>query len=306
MYVNGVQQTDTETGAVVAATNNFVLGRELADTDSTYAATRIGYAAYYNNFITESQATQNFNALADRFRDHPLTGIVKEGLVLQLDAANAKDKLRANADGTCTNTTWPDLSGNGNDGTLANFSSCGASSGWNGDGSVGDPYRLKFGGDGDKTTIPTSTSLEAGGDNYTFELWVNVQSSTKLRTPIVDSSGYPWFQLKAGRSVTYRINSNDSIDISTLPTGWHHIILIGSSDGAKVYINGSLAGQHATIAGFSGEVSIGNRLGSSSSYSNLAKSYIAKYNRALSTDEIKQNCNALEHRFTAGDDICAN
>ena len=65
----------------------------------------------YSRDLDQLEVFQNFRALADRFRDHPLTGVIKDGLVLQLDAANAKDKLRGNDDGTCTNTTWPDLSG---------------------------------------------------------------------------------------------------------------------------------------------------------------------------------------------------
>jgi hypothetical protein len=91
--------------------------------------------------------------------------IITQNLVLCLDAANSKSYPGSG-------TTWTDLSGNGNNGTLAN------GVGYN----SGNGGSLVFDGVDDYVSL-TSADLRFGGSNsYTFDFFIKVPHSTTNQT----------------------------------------------------------------------------------------------------------------------------
>jgi hypothetical protein len=91
--------------------------------------------------------------------------IITQNLVLCLDAANSKSYPGSG-------TTWTDLSGNGNNGTLAN------GVGYN----SGNGGALVFDGVDDYVSL-TSADLRFGGSNsYTFDFFIKVPHSTTNQT----------------------------------------------------------------------------------------------------------------------------
>ena len=107
----------------------------------------------HNNYVTPEITT-------------PRTGIITTGMVLNLDAANSSSY-------SGTGTTWTDLSGRGNHGTLFNSvtyspTNQGAlvfNGNGNGNGSP-NPY----------VNLPTTTDFNFGTGDFTLETWIYPQS----------------------------------------------------------------------------------------------------------------------------------
>ncbi|MCX6117437.1 MAG: LamG domain-containing protein [Proteobacteria bacterium] len=142
-YVNGRQECTVSSvpQKLSSASTNLTAG-------STSSGSKgwLGYLSdllFYGTSDGSSVATAaniktNFDATADRYRQTPVGNIVTSGLVLNLDAANAKQGLRPFANGCAsTDLSWFDLSSSGFIVTLANFATCGVTTGWNGSGVPG-------------------------------------------------------------------------------------------------------------------------------------------------------------------------
>jgi hypothetical protein len=81
-----------------------------------------------------------------------------------------------------TGSPWVDLTGNGHHGTLANFAG-NASSGWQGNGTVANPYRLEYDGANDqRVTIPAGSIPEVNpAGSHTAVVWF--QTNPTAGTP---------------------------------------------------------------------------------------------------------------------------
>lgn len=88
-------------------------------------------------------------------------------------------------DGTGTSGTATDSSGNGNDGTLTNFSFDGTTNGWTA-GKIGGG--LQFNGSNDYVDLPGSLSLN-DTQSYTVTAWINVASDQQAETIITNQGG---------------------------------------------------------------------------------------------------------------------
>lgn len=221
--------------------------------------------------------------------------IVRNGLVLYLDAANVKSYPG-------TGTTWTDLSGSGNDGTLVNgptYSSANKGS-------------LSFDGSNDWF----STILSIGDANTSFS-WggvVKVNSSTStnffLFGNYTENATTPFFAIAFNNSGdntfiyirdsaggTAISSGNTNLDLST----WYYLMGVrdAGANQVKLYVNGVLvdtdtfAGSHnvkSTTNNFGGVRHLGN-------YTNCNIGTIHVYNRALTAQEIQQNFNALRGRY---------
>ena len=175
LSINGrVECATTPSGVNLNGSQNLILGSSISS--SNYVSGDIAQLQIYSSG-TAADVKTNFDATANTFRETPLAGVVTDSLVLQLDPANAVRGIQANADDTCDATVkWFDLSGSENDGTLTNFSSCGDTSGWNGDGSVGDPYSLQFDGVNDYVDLGDPSFDDGVTDNFAMEVWVKKSS----------------------------------------------------------------------------------------------------------------------------------
>jgi hypothetical protein len=243
--------------------------------------------------------------------------IVTNGLVLALDAANSKSYPGSG-------TTWRDLSGNNNSGSLTNgptFSSAnGGSIVFDGSNdyigiTTGSGFNLgvnftvqvwckpfKFGGsDGannyNRGSIFTNSYPYNGGQGF----WICVTSqggSSQLPTP-----GTERFFISCGNDQQVSVSALGSLTAFT--NSWVNLAAtVNGTSPIRLYINGSEASYAAGSPGngptslsySSGPCSIGNRNNLFEFFSG-SFSITQVYNRTLSASEIQQNYNATKARF---------
>ena len=218
--------------------------------------------------------------------------IVTSGLVLALDAAERLSYPR-------TGTTWRDLSGNNNTGTLTNGPTFNA----------GNMGTIVFDGTNDYTDF-SDFSL---GNQFTFCCWIKT-SSTSFSQLIArgntgDTAGvYLAINLStgllaAGGNNGSGWNSNSISTITINDNRWHYVVGVynQTSNNCTGYVDGIL-GSSISLTFDSNSYTpkntkIGkNQIGLSQYYNgNIALSQI--YNRALTAAEVLQNYNAVKSRF---------
>jgi hypothetical protein len=213
-------------------------------------------------------------------------GIVTNGLVLNLDAAKT-DSYPG------TGTTWRDLSGFGNNGTLTNgptFSGIGkqASIVWDGT----DDY---------VNTGKTATQLGFYDANYTMEAWVYPTSITGDRTMF----GTDQQNLRQGLHLVFR-NGNihqghydyDFAAGTVTVNNWYQIVYtFNASNGACQIFKNSVSQGTGTILSFIGTTNVLIARWGGVRYFQGNGSIYRIYNRVLSSTEVTQNFNALRGRY---------
>jgi hypothetical protein len=213
------------------------------------------------------------------------TSVVRDGLVLQLDAANPKSYPGSG-------TTWFDLSGDGNNGTLVN--GVGYSSADNGS--------LVFDGVNDYNNC---TNIIGGLNNYSAEFWFNISVNTIgiehwLGSQYIATTGRVIFDISSNNCLRNFVNGTSVIGSTVIPIDiWHHAFFTRNSIGlAEIYLNGSLE-----ISNTISDVSVLNtdfQIGGSSVLSRWFTgkiSLVNVYNRALTASEIQQNFEATRGRY---------
>jgi hypothetical protein len=219
-------------------------------------------------------------------------GIVTNGLVLNLDAAKI-DSYPG------TGTTWYDLSGNNNNGTLTNgptFSGIGKQASIIFDGvddyvSCGNVLFNNVSAVtisiwvniqtfiGNKSII--SKGAQAEGSNTTFAAWIIV-STTRIRNRFYNSTG------------TESFVTTPNLSVNT----WYNIIWTYNGSTIAVYTNG-IAGETVSLSGplktNTNPIRIGQDIYGNNTAMTCASAQI--YNRALTQAEILQNFNALRGRY---------
>lgn len=217
--------------------------------------------------------------------------IVTSGLVLLLDAGD-----QASYPGS--GTTWTDLSGNGNNGTLTSGPTY----------SSADGGSLVFDGVDDYVIDSSTTNIPVGSSSRTIEFWVYPKGDTNVfvvngtggagSTPIYSVQFY---NISGTRYLfTDGVNGSNNLTISgaQLPTlnAWNHIVFGNSGQDYFYYINGVLqkSGTFPVNLNTVGQkYLIGKRTDYASNTMNANMARVSIYNRALSGAEITQNFNAL-------------
>jgi hypothetical protein len=207
--------------------------------------------------------------------------IITNGLVLSLDAANNKSYPRSG-------TTWTDLSGNNNNGTLTNGPTF----------SAGNQGSIVFDGTNDYVNI---SSLITGNQSFSWGAWIN---PTATGTPVLFGN------VSAGLAMlSYWDSANNKVRVGTygddkltsgtaiLPSTWGYTFWTWNGTTLTSYTNGIADG---TASGFSFNISglyttIGNSVNAQYFNGRIAQTLV--YNRALSSYEILQNYNATKSRF---------
>lgn len=222
--------------------------------------------------------------------------IVTDGLVLCLDAANRRSYPGAG-------TTWTDLSGNGNNGTLTNGPTFSAANGGN----------VVFDGSDDYVDCGNNSSLSLNG--MTISAWIKAQSATSnYRFIVGDESlnGAPWnyrLYIKVSDGLlVYDMYNGSTIGsltstIAVNDNKWHYVC------GTRTVVNGAInlyidAQLNKSGTDSSNRSTLGNKVWvgrspySNGSYPFLGNISMAQiYNRALSPQEIRQNYNATKGRY---------
>ena len=218
--------------------------------------------------------------------------IVTSGLVLALDAAERLSYPR-------TGTTWRDLSGNSNTGTLTNGPTF----------SAGNMGSIVFDGTDDYVAIANLFLNTI--TNITLQGWVYI-SSTSLKGPFVKvGGGVNGYAIGVGGN-DFDTSGNQIIGIypgvrwiltgNNYGTGWKFFTLTLSTTSVPTfYLNGALIGSYPgtnpltpTSGAYVGR-NVGDELTVRAFAGNIAITQI--YNRELTATEILQNYNATKNRF---------
>ena len=220
--------------------------------------------------------------------------IVTDGLLLALDAGSSKSYPGSG-------TTWTDLSGNGNNGTLT-------------DGPTFDSGNLgsiNFDGSNDFVTINTQLDPEADGlfadlsSRWSVTSFFNSDTVASGTGAITGKGGGTG---SAATYVTYRDGSNLKVRLKggTVTTvsaitanTWYEVTVTWDGTTAKSYLNGVFATNLAV--GSAGKQTNNFTIGATSD-GNQARfsgkiSVTLVCNRALTAAEVTQNFNALRGRY---------
>jgi hypothetical protein len=168
----------------------------------------------------------------------PDGSLITEGLVLNLDAGNLSSY-------SGTGTTWTDLSGNGNHGTLVNSVTYNSSNQgffvFNGNGSY-----VGSGGFNPYVSLPMSTDFDFGTANFTVELWALTTSANPHPEFITLNVGgiYAGFRMEYWDGNVNMLHSYDGVShanggsFSIVLDTWQHIVVSRISGTVAVYVNG--------------------------------------------------------------------
>jgi len=221
---------------------------------------------------------------------------VRDGLVLYLDAANARSYPRSG-------TTWFDRSGNANNATLINgVEYSGSNFG-----------TLTFDTTNEYVTVP-SVTFSPGTSAFTWNFWCKLNDLTTFSILFSgQGSNHPEYGVifmdpRSGQAgLGYYANAGRIQDNNTsFGSNWWYISFVGSggADGArnlKLYRNavqaGSTYNHNYNLGGFSPVCIFGANHDSFSERMRGNISNVSYYNRALSATEIAQNYNALKSRY---------
>jgi len=221
--------------------------------------------------------------------------IPQNGLQLLLDAANTKSYPGSG-------TTWTDLSGNGNTGTLTNSPTFTTDNGG----------AIRFDGTNDYVVVADTANLRVSSSGITFGLWLRKDSGTgydyymkKTSEYMLRTSGEATSDLEA---FVY-IDTNSSGAVNAEPrrqTGveladdtWTLAITTWHSDANayRLYVDGVSTGQSTKtgdIITTTNDLEIGGNVGG---YPDCDIAYAFVYNRNLSDAEILDIYNATRGRF---------
>ena len=326
-FVNGVQKT-TQTDATITegVASSTTLKVATIRGGQNYFAGRIGSIAAYNRQLTAAEVMANYNVDATKYGLPPtnttpvmrqantgtisvtnqfdeFTGapVVDNSLVLWLDAAQTTSYPGSG-------TTWTDLSGKGNNGTLTSGPTYSSING----GSIG------FNGNGSGNYVSVSDSVSLQPANITVCTWAKFNSFNSTNTGVItkpqnSTVGGGWtnpylswmirvegtgtvLDVSIGSAaVYYPATSAYSFSTNT----WYLFTLTYDGTNLKGYVNTSLicsSSPGAVINYTINPVQIG-AMNAPSEYLNGYVSDAMIYNRALSSDEVSQNFNALRRRY---------
>ena len=224
--------------------------------------------------------------------------IVSNGLVLCLDAANKRSYPG-------TGTTWTDLSGNSNNGTLTNGPTF----------SAGNMGSILFDGTNDYAVVNPVSAFNI----YCISMWfkpTTIINSVSAATTLIHFKTSTYKYIGFG-PVTNRV-ANEYITIvqepgdkrtavndgGSLSAGtWYNIVFNYESSQYNIYINNTL--KSTTIGSSTGNVPLItdpdfiylNSYEGTSGYLDSSLSMCMIYNRALTAAEMLKNYNATKGRF---------
>jgi hypothetical protein len=211
------------------------------------------------------------------------SSIVRSGLVLHLDAANPKSYPGSG-------TTWTDISGNGNNGTLVNGVGYNSTNGGS----------MVFDGVNDycRIVLPSTITVQT----FTYDCWITHTGAAGYRT-IIDQDNDDWlFCLLDQVLIMYDPNISTSI---TIPTNTWQNVAVSHVVGEPLYfyINGSLVFTSSNNSTVHTTTSIGIGAGitgpstADEFWSGRISNVKFYNNRALTAQEVSQNFEAMRGRY---------
>ena len=304
LFVNGQPECSVTPGTTYTpAAGNTTVGS--APGSASFWQGLMNYLGLYASSgtpLTNTNMNHDFAATANRFRPVPIEDIVTSGIVLHYDPANAQSGTAPFTNGCAASSlSYFDLSPNAQNGTLNGYSSC-TTDGWRGSGTVASPYALVLNGTTDAMTVgPFSFDVTS----VTVAAWANTSANDdgKIFCPSGLSCplGIYFGQARSCSGFGSCISGGAVND-----GNWHHLVFVGTSTMQTLYIDGSVA--VASPGTYSG-ISTGSNAyfgGASGTLFTGSLGPMMVWNVPLTAAQVKQNCLAQEHRFTATpQSICA-
>jgi hypothetical protein len=222
--------------------------------------------------------------------------IVTDGLVVHLDAGNS-------ASYPGSGTTWYDLSGNGNNGTLVN----GVSYSGTGGGSLVFDGVNHYVGAGNLGSFYTQGTISYWMYSTAVENYRNPFSTHYLGgnagirfEQYTTASPYGGFSVVIGNDSASYVNISYSPSSALSPNTWYNVVLVWNTttNNATGYLNGieKFSSSHSLWATTLPSISIGSGFNSSRYFKgNISSTKI--YNKALTPSEVTQNFDALKGRY---------
>ena len=284
-------------------------------TSVTFTATTYNFAStptyqWYKNNVAISGATSSTYVTSDLVNNDAIhvtaveggASVSTTGLVLNLDAGNSSSY-------TSGATSWTDLTGKGNHGTLNNVTYSSSNQGY-----------LSFNGTTSYVSLPNSTDFNFGTGDFTIELWA--QNSSAAKTPnllAINSNNNFYSSVRIGWAPN--INGNPTVtfahstdgtswSVQTGYTGsfssWTQIVLSRTAGVVTIYANGvnkgtyNLAGSLMTTTT---STPLYNQIGTlpnwQSVYTLLGNMSIVRYYKAagLTSSQVISNYNAICSRY---------
>jgi hypothetical protein len=213
--------------------------------------------------------------------------IVRDGMVLCLDAANTKSYVSGS-------TIWNDVSGGGNNGTLTNGPT------FNSGGGGG----ILLDGVNDFVAIASSDAWRLATSS-TVMIWCNPVNNSGNIICFQKDSWQGWiFQANSAVIYSGQAGANDlNGSFGTLSYGsWQQLVLVVNRETAQyiLYRNGvsvSTSSITQTPIPSNAILYLGTRGSVGDQYANVNISNLQIYNRALSAQEVLQNFNVMKSRF---------
>jgi len=206
--------------------------------------------------------------------------IVKDGLILYLDAANSKSY-------TSGSSTWTDLGRNNKNATLnSTYVTYDSSSGG----------VLQFSGNGTTAqggSISNSAQYLSSANTVEFTWYAPTLSSGQILCNVYHSYG------EGGNVYDKNGNNPNRVDLGWSVNVWNYsTVTFDGSTTTTTYRNASLVTSRSTMdwSGLTGAVALGARPWAPYTQ-NFKLGFIRIYDRVLSTTEIKQNFNTSRTRF---------
>jgi hypothetical protein len=204
------------------------------------------------------------------------SGVVQDGLILNLDAGKFYSYPQSG-------TTWTDLSGNGNTGTLTNGPTYNSVNGG----------VIVFDGSNDYVSGTISNLTE-----YTLCAMVKVLTSVVGGGIMGGNNGSSaYLQLGGNPNPPWQFNNAVNISISPVLSQWAYVVGVQASGSSQLlYLNGSSIASASGTSNLGTAYAIGRRE-LATIYLNCQIGVSQIYNKGLSSAEITQNFNALRSRF---------
>jgi hypothetical protein len=227
--------------------------------------------------------------------------VSESGLVLALDAGNSKSYPGSG-------TTWTDLSGSGNTGTLVN------GVGYN----SGNGGALSFDGVDDYVNFTDKPEFTFTDAKFSLEIFFRYINKTGNDNGIIGKRDYGLTQREynfyvyepsSTPTLRFIISSNltgnwTTVESSTIQKNtWYHAVATSDAGVGRIYLNGVLNAtnnsMNSSTTNGTSPLTIGNAFNSGSAvqYFNGSIPLARIYNRALTAQEVQQNYNATRGRY---------
>ena len=264
------------------STNNYTL-------TNNGTATWIATGPFNQGSTTLKQRQINDGTLEVYSNFDEFTGapVVDTGLQLWLDAGQTTSY-------TGTGTTWTDLSGKGNNGTLVNSPTYSTSNGG----------YFSFGSAGSqRTSFIYQTPVQSAATSFTWNIWTYPVANSDAYV-LMGYRGTTPLQFYKLTTQKFEMYPAEIFYLFTLNV-WQNICVIydgtqAGTNNMKMYLNGIQVGLRDADAPDLSPSAMPFFVGGDPNASEFATARIAQvmvYNRALTTDEITTNFNALRGRY---------